>query len=135
MGEPNGNYAARQPSFVETPTYYSPNTGTSIPQSVSTSPFQHAAILQEPDTTQPEGAVEAAIAHDGRWPSLEEVELRYIVSVLRHTGGNKDKAAQILGIDRRTLYRWRSRNDLDAMVAAPPGTPLPAPGLGAPARR
>ncbi len=36
---------------------------------------------------------------------LEEVERRYIVRVLQATGGNKLKAAQILGIDRSTLHR------------------------------
>ena len=36
---------------------------------------------------------------------LEEVERRYIVRVLEATGGNKLKAAQILGIDRSTLHR------------------------------
>ncbi len=36
---------------------------------------------------------------------LEEVERRYIVRVLEATGGNKLKAAEILGIDRSTLHR------------------------------
>jgi two-component system, NtrC family, response regulator HydG len=36
---------------------------------------------------------------------LDEVERRYIVRVLESTGGNKLKAAQILGIDRSTLHR------------------------------
>jgi len=46
-------------------------------------------------------------------PTLQELERRYIVRVLRITGANKEKAASILGIDRRTLYRWRRRYDLD----------------------
>jgi DNA-binding NtrC family response regulator len=37
--------------------------------------------------------------------SLEELESEYIARVLEQTGGNKYRAAQILGIDRRTLYR------------------------------
>ncbi len=49
-------------------------------------------------------------------PTIEELERRYIVRVLRITDGNKDKAARILGIDRRTLYRWRTRYDLDREV-------------------
>lgn len=36
---------------------------------------------------------------------LEELEKRYIRFVLEKTGGKKEKAAQILGISRRTLYR------------------------------
>ena len=35
---------------------------------------------------------------------LETVERQHISGVLRATGGNKNQAAQILGIDRTTLY-------------------------------
>lgn len=38
-------------------------------------------------------------------PSMEDLEKRYIEFVLAKTGGKKDKASQILGINRRTLYR------------------------------
>lgn len=38
-------------------------------------------------------------------PSMEQLEKRYIEFVLVKTGGKKDKASQILGINRRTLYR------------------------------
>ena len=36
---------------------------------------------------------------------MEEVELRYILKVLKAVGGNKTAAARVLGFDRRTLYR------------------------------
>ena len=36
---------------------------------------------------------------------LEEVEREYILRILEKTGGNKYQAAQMLGIDRKTLYR------------------------------
>ena len=39
-------------------------------------------------------------------PSLETVQRQYIHQVLSATGGNKRRAADILGITRRTLYRW-----------------------------
>lgn len=39
------------------------------------------------------------------WPTIEELNRRYIELVLDKTGGRKEKAAQILGINRRTLYR------------------------------
>ena len=39
-------------------------------------------------------------------PSLEQVQRRYILQVLDAASGNKRKAADILGITRRTLYRW-----------------------------
>ncbi len=37
--------------------------------------------------------------------TLQEVEKRYINMILRRTGMNKEQSAQILGINRRTLYR------------------------------
>jgi DNA-binding NtrC family response regulator len=36
---------------------------------------------------------------------LEDVEREYILRILEKTGGNKYQAAQMLGIDRKTLYR------------------------------
>lgn len=39
-------------------------------------------------------------------PSLETVQRKYIHQVLAATQGNKRHAADILGITRRTLYRW-----------------------------
>lgn len=38
-------------------------------------------------------------------PTLEELEKRYIQMILNKTADKKEKAAQILGINRRTLYR------------------------------
>lgn len=42
---------------------------------------------------------------DTPWLTLEEMEDRYVREVLEGTGGNISRAAEILGIDRRTLYR------------------------------
>lgn len=50
-----------------------------------------------------------AIDHD--WPSLAELERRYIGRVLERTGGNKTEAASILGVDRRTLQRQEQERD------------------------
>lgn len=38
-------------------------------------------------------------------PTIEDFEKRYIRFVLEKTGGRKERASQILGINRRTLYR------------------------------
>ena len=38
-------------------------------------------------------------------PTLAELEKRYAAQVLQETAGNKTRAAEILGIDRKTLYR------------------------------
>jgi DNA-binding NtrC family response regulator len=37
--------------------------------------------------------------------TLHELEREYILDTLRLTGGNKSRAAEILGVDRRTLHR------------------------------
>jgi len=55
-------------------------------------------IVEKSDTDQP--AVTSA------WPTLDEHQSQYIRKVLEHTDGNKSQAAQILGVTRRTLYRW-----------------------------
>jgi len=42
---------------------------------------------------------------DGKFLTLEEQEKAYIEWVLKKTGGNKKRAAQVLGIDRVSLWR------------------------------
>ncbi len=42
-------------------------------------------------------------------PSLEEMERRYLIYVLDALGGNRTRAAEVLQIDRRTLYRMAER--------------------------
>ena len=42
-------------------------------------------------------------------PSLDELEKRYLAHVLKVTGDNKARAANILGINRKTLYRMADR--------------------------
>jgi DNA-binding NtrC family response regulator len=42
---------------------------------------------------------------------LQEVEWEYIKKILEKTGGNKYQAAQLLGIDRKTLYRKLAEMD------------------------
>ncbi len=46
-------------------------------------------------------------------PSLDELERRYLAHVLQAVGGNRTRAAEVLGIDRRTLYRMAARFGLD----------------------
>lgn len=45
----------------------------------------------------------------GDLPSLDELEKRYLQFVLEKTGGNRTRTAEILEIDRRTLYRMAER--------------------------
>jgi transcriptional regulator of acetoin/glycerol metabolism len=49
-------------------------------------------------------------ATDNRWLTLEEMEDRYIREVLEGCSGNVSRAADVLGIDRRTLYRRLERH-------------------------
>ena len=59
----------------------------------------------EPHTTwQPRTpAIGSALSMASR--TLAEVERRYVNRVLSILGGNKTRAAEVLGIDRRTLHR------------------------------
>lgn len=54
-----------------------------------------------------EGNVESFFESNqsGTLPTVEDIEKRYYKFILDKTGGQKEKAAQILGVSRRTLYR------------------------------
>jgi DNA-binding NtrC family response regulator len=59
-----------------------------------------------PERVRSHGASAAFIARSSQQSlSLHEVERDYILETLRKTGGNKTRAAEILGLDRKTLYR------------------------------
>jgi transcriptional regulator with PAS, ATPase and Fis domain len=47
------------------------------------------------------------------WPSLEELDQKYILSVLDHCEGKKIKAAQLLGIGANTLWRKLKKYQTD----------------------
>ena len=57
------------------------------------------------------------------WPerpkTLEELKRWYVDTILSQTHGNKAQAAEILGIDRRTLYRILERSATDEDLDAP----------------
>ncbi len=59
----------------------------------------------QPSATIPETA-------SSSWPTLHQVQLNYVRQVLAYTGGNKQQAAEMLGITRRTLYRWLEADNL-----------------------
>jgi DNA-binding NtrC family response regulator len=46
-------------------------------------------------------------------PTLDEVERRYLVHVLDSVKSNRTRAAEVMGIDRRTLYRMAERFGID----------------------
>lgn len=46
-------------------------------------------------------------------PSLDEIERRYLKHVLQATAGNRKRAAEILDVNRKTLYRMAARLGVD----------------------
>ena len=46
------------------------------------------------------------------WVTLSEIEGRYVARVLNHTGGNKQAAARVLSVDRKTLDRMIKRHHI-----------------------
>lgn len=67
--------------------------------------------LPERVRADPSGDFESGVDPTGgglaedEWETLDQLEERYIRQVLAFTGGNKQRAARILGIGRKTLYR------------------------------
>lgn len=46
------------------------------------------------------------------WPSMFEVEGAYVERVMTHTKGNKQEAARLLGVDRKTIGRMVKRHNI-----------------------
>lgn len=65
------------------------------------------ALIDEEDIAAPEMESSDSFfaGATSSFPTVSQLEERYIKLILEKTGGRKDKAAQILGINRRTLYR------------------------------
>ena len=59
----------------------------------------------------PAPAVQTAVSP---LPSLDEMTQQHLARVLAATDGNKKRAAEILGVDRRTLYRMLERHGMGA---------------------
>lgn len=68
-----------------------------------------ALLFAETDVIRPRDLpprLAAQRAEPARTPrTLEEMEKKHIIAVLSETGGNQSKAAEILGINRKTLYK------------------------------
>jgi len=74
--------------------------------------IQRAVILGRGDEIEPEDLPPELRAGSGspaeapaRGGSLEEMERQHIIATLRQVGGHRAKAAALLGIDPKTLYR------------------------------
>lgn len=80
--------------------------------------LERAVILSSGDTIRPESLPERVTARRAEplvserapvTPTLEAIERAYIQWVLQNEGGNKSRAADMLGIDPSTLYRKLAR--------------------------
>jgi hypothetical protein len=97
-----------------------------------------ARVAAEPDDLPPRireagraGSLVAAAAR--RQLTLDEVERMYILQVLQQAGGNRSRAAELLGLDRKTLYR--KLEEYRAVGLLPPLSPFGiAPGALCPIR-
>ena len=75
---------------------------------------RHRFVTEEdlPDRIGPRHRERARFRTEERVP-LEVIECAHIARVMRDVGGNKSLAAQILGLDRKTLYRKLRAHGLD----------------------
>jgi len=78
------------------------------------------ASVVRPDTS---GRFEDVFAE---LPSLDELERRYLLHVLEVAGGHRTRAAEILQIDRKTLYRMAARFGIPLGRAHEPAGEPPA---------
>ncbi len=85
-----------------------------LERAIALSPDSEISIGDLPPRIR-DGARSAALVAGAveRHLSLRELEREYIMEVLRQAGGNKTRAADILGMDRKTLYRKLNEFGLD----------------------
>jgi DNA-binding NtrC family response regulator len=77
--------------------------------------FSRASVIEVGDLPQAIRSrgpgLEAGLFTD--LPSLDELERRYLMHVLKAVDGNRSRAATVMGVDRRTLYRMAERFGLE----------------------
>jgi two-component system response regulator HydG len=61
----------------------------------------------------------------GEIVTLEEIDRRYIARAIALLNGNKSRAADLLGVDRRTLYRRLEKYEAEEQRAALAARPIP----------
>jgi two-component system response regulator AtoC len=82
-----------------------------IERAVAYTRFDELTVDDLPEKIRNYRSSDLAIAgvDDHEVLSMDEVERRYITRVLKQLDGNKTMAAELLGLDRRTLYRKLER--------------------------
>ena len=79
----------------------------SIERAVALTRFEEITVADLPEPIQDYRRSRMVVELDdpGALPPLEEVARRYILRVLEAVHGHRTRAAEILGLDRKTLYR------------------------------
>jgi len=82
-----------------------------IERAVALTRFEEITVADLPETIQDYRRSRLVLDLDdpGQLPPLEEVERRYILRVLEAVQGHRTRAAEVLGLDRKTLYRKLER--------------------------
>jgi two-component system response regulator HydG len=82
-----------------------------IERSVALTRFEEITVDDLPEKVQNyrNSRVVVDLDDTSHLPTIEEVEKRYILRVLEAAGGQRTRAAEILGVDRKTLYRKLER--------------------------
>lgn len=73
-----------------------------------------AKSSEEPANEKTDTAALSTKSSGDKWVSLAKMEEKYVAEVLEHTGGNKQAAARLLNIDRKTLVRILNRTKPEA---------------------
>ena len=73
--------------------------------------FSEPILPPAPSCADPQTTCDQPSGDD--WVSLSVIEGRYVARVLEHTGGNKQAAARILAVDRKTLDRMIKRHHIE----------------------
>ncbi|PQO46843.1 sigma-54-dependent transcriptional regulator [Blastopirellula marina] len=84
-------------------------------RAVALTPFQKIAVDDLPEKIRDYRSSQVFIGGDdpSELASMQEVERRYILHVLQAVDNNKSLAAQVLGLDRKTLYRKLKQYGVD----------------------
>ena len=82
-----------------------------IERAVALTRFEEITVGDLPESVQDYRRSRLVVDLDdlGQLPPLEEMERRYILRVLEAVHGHRTRAAEVLGLDRKTLYRKLER--------------------------
>jgi len=82
-----------------------------IERAIALTQFEQLAVEDLPEKIREYSATQLVLPTENpaELLSIDELERRYVLRVLRAMNGNKTLTAQVLGLDRRTLYRRLER--------------------------